>query len=137
VADEWRPWEPCRENVRKPSRHDIPDSNPTNRMELARMRAGLSPTQAAQMLDLERDELLAMERQPTIDSEWNTKLFAAYYGVSVEWLTGQVPRYNYEPLKDIPGYDELSPMDRDTLAEFTASLPPSMAFENRARLRKP
>ena len=102
-------------------------------MELARMRAGLSPTQAADLLNLERDELLAMERQPEIESKWNTAVFAALYGVSIEWLTGQVPRYDYESLKNIPGYDELSPHDRDTLAEFTASLPPLMGPNQNSR----
>lgn len=94
-----------------------------NRSEIARMRAGLTLSQAAKYTDISHDDLLKIEVDEHLSDNVARKL-AEVYGVSLEWITGAVPRYNYDAMKDVAGYEALTQHDRDVVAEFAASLPP-------------
>jgi hypothetical protein len=107
---------------------NLPIGPPTpvkNRAKRARERAGLTYGQAARLLNMPSGDLMGLEER---DSEFanadHTKL-AEIYGVNVEWLRGDSDRCDYDSIKDVRGYDELSFHDRDVVAEFAASLPPA------------
>jgi transcriptional regulator with XRE-family HTH domain len=93
-----------------------------NRTRLARERAGLSLGQAAKLLGMTSLHLEEIEGSTEQNVERAPDL-AALYHVSVEWMTGKVERYDYKSIKSIPGSEDLSFHDRDTLAEFAASMP--------------
>ncbi len=93
-----------------------------NRCRLARERAGLNMGQAAKLLGITRDELARIE-DPARQMVERAEDLAALYHVDVEWLTGHKPLRNYDAMRDVRGYDELSEHDRDMVAEFAASLP--------------
>ncbi len=91
-----------------------------NRCRLARERAGLSVGQAAKLLGMERDELLQIEDPAT--SNFPAEQLADVYGVNVEWLEGRIPQYDYLTVDRIRGSEILTGHDRDTIAEFAASM---------------
>jgi helix-turn-helix protein len=93
-----------------------------NRSEIARMRAGLSLGQAAKLTGIARDELVRIEVAQTLTDKVAHNL-AELYGVSFKWITGMVPRYDFERMKDVPGWDEMTEHDRKVVSEFAASLP--------------
>jgi transcriptional regulator with XRE-family HTH domain len=93
-----------------------------HRVTLARERAGLSLGQAAKLLGVTRSELLAIEEEPIL-SAVDAERFAELYAVNVEWVTGQAPLRDYDAMKGVRGYDNLTPHDRDVIAEFAASMP--------------
>lgn len=93
-----------------------------NRCRLARERAGLSIGQAAKLLGIDRAELQRIE-DPSRQMVERADDLAALYHVDVEWLTGHKPLRDYDAMRGVRGYDELSPHDRDAVAEFAASLP--------------
>lgn len=64
--------------------------SPTNRLVLARRRVGLSLGQAARNLNIAIGELTLLENGDAV-SDLTAVLLSAFYGVSVEWLRGQVP----------------------------------------------
>lgn len=99
---------------------------PENRSKLARERAGLSVGQAARLVDIEREFLLLVEERDShfadLDHEEVEKM-ADVYGVNVPWLRGEVPRRDYEAMKDARGWDDITDHDRDVIAEFAAAMP--------------
>lgn len=94
-----------------------------HRFKLARERAGLSLGQAAKLLGIERHALEQIEARPIADREDQAEQLAELYMVNVPWLTGAAPLRDYEAMKSARGYDKLTEHDRDTVAEFAASLP--------------
>jgi DNA-binding XRE family transcriptional regulator len=105
-----------------------------NRCKLARERAGLSAGQAARVLGVDREVITLIEAADVDDIDEELVTFAGRcaeaYGVNLEWMLGEVPRYNHDAWKGVRGYDDLSFHDRDVIAEFAASMP-------RGRARKP
>ena len=93
-----------------------------NRSDQARKIAGLSVGQAAKLLNVDRDYLLKVEDAETIDDDILPKL-CDLYRVRAAWLTGEVPRRDYEAMKSAKGYDKLEFHDRDVIAEFAAMIP--------------
>jgi transcriptional regulator with XRE-family HTH domain len=93
-----------------------------NLAERARMNAGLSLGQAAKFTGIDRDDLIRIERAETIDADVVEKL-CDIYGVRSEWITGEVPRYDYVAVDKISGASCLPDSDRDTIAEFAAAMP--------------
>jgi len=93
-----------------------------NRCRRARENAGLSLSQAAGLLGVTVAELTAAE----VAGPWHNchaARLADFYGVSVEWLTGEVDLRDYAAVDRIPGGRELPFRDRDVVAELLASLP--------------
>lgn len=105
-----------------------------NLSEIARMRAGLSIGQAAKFTGIDRDDLIRIERAETIDADVVPKL-CDVYAVRPEWITGEVPRYDYAALDKIKGADDLPTSDRDTIAEFAASMPRAPQYGASAKER--
>lgn len=98
-----------------------------NRMAKARERAGLTITQACKLLSVPPMVLLGCEER---DEDFDAisdqhEHIADMYGVHVEWLTGERDLRNYDAMKDVRGWEDLSMHDRDVVAEFAASLPPA------------
>lgn len=98
-------------------------SGATNRARRARKCAGLSIGQAAKLLGVDRDALSRAEELDSAFWDANRRKMADVYGVSEEWLSGQVDLRDYAALNRIPGGRELPFHDRDILAEFLAALP--------------
>lgn len=94
-----------------------------HRLSIARDRAGLSLGQAAKLLGMERSELAIVEALPVVVRCAYVEKMADLYGVNVPWLLGETPRHDYEAMKDARGWDSLPQSDKDTVAEFAASLP--------------
>lgn len=101
-----------------------------NRSAIARDRAGLSLGQAARLFNITVDELAEIEEADKLTDileESGVVILAATFGVSVEWVTGVVPQYDYASVDKMiicgRGHDGVSPRDREVLAEFAASLP--------------
>lgn len=94
-----------------------------NRAKRARERAGLTLGQAARLLNMPSADVLASEERDSDFAEADHAKLADVYGVNVEWLRGDKDRCDYESIKDVRGYDELSFHDREVVAEFAASLP--------------
>lgn len=97
--------------------------NVTNRARRARESAGLSIGQAAKLLGVDRDALSRVEEQDSAFWDADRRKMADIYGVSEEWLSGEVDLRDYAALNRIPGGRELPFYDRDILAEFLAALP--------------
>lgn len=98
-----------------------------NRMARARERAGLTIGQAAKLLDIPSGVLLGIEER---DADFEAisdqhEHIADMYGVNAGWLSGDKELHDYEAMKDVRGWDDLSMHDRDVVAEFAASLPPA------------
>ncbi len=97
-----------------------------NRSRRARELAGLSLGQAARLLGIARDALIAIEisglifQQIDLGELPHTRL-ADLYGVSVAWLRGEVPLCDYAALDRIPGGRDLPFADRDAIAELLAA----------------
>lgn len=96
---------------------------PTNRARLARERAGLSIGQAVKHLGIEHERLVCVEESDVAFAKEDVADMAKAYGVRVEWLTGEVERYDYANVAKMKGAEELSFHDRDVIAEFAASMP--------------
>jgi transcriptional regulator with XRE-family HTH domain len=99
---------------------------PKHRARRARERAGLSVEQAGALLGLKQEHLLILEDLQAVfdNTDLNVRVrMADYYGVNYEWLTGEVPLYDFEAVDKIKGVADLSFHDRDILAEFAAALP--------------
>lgn len=94
-----------------------------HRSRLARERAGLSIGQAAKLLGVDRGVIRQIEAAPIVDREDRAKQMAELYGVNVPWLLGEAPQHDYAWVDKTPGGDKLSSNDRDTIAEFAASMP--------------
>jgi transcriptional regulator with XRE-family HTH domain len=94
-----------------------------NRARRAREGAGLSVGQAAKLLGIDRDALMRVEEQDDAFLDANRRNMADVYGVSEEWLNGEVDLRDYAALNQIPGGRELPFHDRDVLAEVLASRP--------------
>jgi len=96
-----------------------------NLIRVARENAGLSVGQAARLLSVERaviEEFEAADPDDILDEfPAVADRMADLYGVCMEWMLGQVPRYDDDAVRDIDGYDRLSVHDRKTLAELLAS----------------
>jgi transcriptional regulator with XRE-family HTH domain len=97
-------------------------TNQTNRSQLARERAGLSIGQAASLLNMSTSDLSAIEERATIMPEHANRL-AEVYQVRVEWLAGEVELRDYSVVDGMNGAENISPHDRDAVAEFAASMP--------------
>lgn len=98
------------------------------RYRRARELAGLSLGQAAKLLGITRDSLVIIEACPRAQSPTvNVAAMADVYGVNVEWLTGEREQYDFAAVDRmiICGVDKdgITPKDRETLAEFAASIP--------------
>ena len=94
-----------------------------NRSRLARERAGLTIGRAAHYLGIPSGDLLAIEERDSDFATADHTKMCEVYGIRLEWLTGEVPQYDYDAIKAIAGADELTFHDRDILAEFAASMP--------------
>jgi len=94
-----------------------------NRYVRARSLAGLSPGQAARLLDVPVADLQALEHAQQPRGGLTVQRLAEIYGCSVEWLTSQVPRLDYGALNRIPGSEDLAFCDRDAIAEILAARP--------------
>lgn len=101
-----------------------------NRCRIARENAGLSVGQAVN-LSTDDDIALHVDRDTLVSIEQSDALFAASaieqriahrYGVNVEWLRGDVDRHDYARVDAMKGADRLTSHDRDTIAEFAASM---------------
>lgn len=93
-----------------------------NRCRRARKNVGLSLCQAARLLGVTVADLTAAE----FAGPWHNcsaDRLADFYGVTVEWLTGEVPLRDYAAVDRIPGGRELPFCDRDAVAELLAALP--------------
>lgn len=117
-------------NVTEPRAGFVPPDD--NRLRIARERAGLSLNQAAHMLRIDHLDLVRLEcatvesvRAFVVERSQFISLdaFVAAYGVRVEWLLGEVERYDYSSIGNINGADQLTDHDRDAIAEFAASMP--------------
>lgn len=100
--------------------------NDINRSKIAREHAGLSVGQAAKLFNITTAELNEIEAEAQLSDilePLSIGVLCAYYGVSVEWITGVVARRDYASIDKIKGADELSFHDRDVLAEFAAAMP--------------
>lgn len=94
-----------------------------NRSKLARERAGLSLGQAARLLGIALDRIIAWEESDlAFFEDAPQELLCEVYGVNPEWLTGERERYDYKAMKGVQGWDEISGHDRDVVAEFAASM---------------
>lgn len=100
------------------------------RFKLARERAGLSIGQAVKLLAISAVELVHIESG--VNSPENFGLATAHvanvYGVNEEWLLGAIDRYDYKTVDKMRGADTLTGHDRDTVAEFAASMPTAPAL---------
>lgn len=67
-----------------------------HRYQLARERAGLSIGNAARILNLPAVSLRALEHAASTAPDDLIRAMADHYGVNVAWLTGAIPRYDYE-----------------------------------------
>lgn len=94
-----------------------------NRCRRARERAGLSLGQAAVMLGVNVSSLAEIERADNCGTSELYDLMADTYGVNKPWLLGEVPQYDDEYVKSVPGWEQLTAHDFETVAEFAASLP--------------
>lgn len=103
------------------------DCEPKNRCALARRRAGLSVGQAAKLLGVERVVIDQFEAADVDDIHEDGITFAGrmaeLYRVRLEWMLGDVERYDYAAADAMRGADKLPPVDRDIVAEFAASMP--------------
>lgn len=98
-----------------------------NRCQCAREQAGLSVGQAAKLLGVERTVIEQFEAAD-VDDIWEEGVtfagrMAELYCVRLEWMLGGVARYDYDFVDGMRGAENLRPRDRETLAEFAASLP--------------
>lgn len=93
-----------------------------SRARLARKNAGLSVAQAAKLLGVLTSDVERIEADDRQHVE-RTEQLAELYGVSVDWLTGRAPQYDYATIDSMRGAERLNAHDRDVLAEFAASLP--------------
>ena len=98
---------------------------PKNRARLAREHAGLSLGQAAKLLGIDR---LEVERIELTDDAFAAAgvirdHMAEIYAVNPEWLAGDRDRYDYAAVDGMRGAENLTPHDRDILAEFAAAMP--------------
>lgn len=97
-----------------------------NRSEIARTRAGLSIAQAAKLFNVTVEDMREIEDPNTTLSDslepLSIIMLCVYYGVRSEWITGQVPRYDYASVDKIKGSESLTQNDRDVVAEFAASM---------------
>lgn len=101
-----------------------------NRARIARENAGLGVGQALRYLaqgdeparTIDRDALIRIEEMDSAfyDAGISERL-AHLYGVSVEWLRGEIPQHDYAALDAIDGADKLSSADRAALAEVLAA----------------
>lgn len=94
-----------------------------NRAKLGRERAGLSVEQAALLLGVPVGVLDAVEELEPAQANFDFRRLADLYQCRIEWLTGEVPRCDFEAIDSIKGADKLTHHDRDVLAEFAASMP--------------
>lgn len=92
------------------------------RYKRARERAGLSEEQAGKLLGQDGDFIRGVEDGTEVVTPNGNAWLAALYGVSIPWLLGEVPQYDYDAMKDVPGWDDLTDHDRDVVAEFAATL---------------
>lgn len=96
----------------------------TNRAKLARERAGLSLGQAVKLLGAANLLLIEESDSAFADTtEVERTKMCIVYGVNLEWLTGERERYDYAAMAGVKGWDEISEDDRNTVAEFAASMP--------------
>ena len=100
--------------------------NELNRFRRAREHAGLSVTQASRLSGIDALTLVSFE-ESTVPNDENIAKLADLYGVNVDWLMARTPLRDYESMRDVPGWDNLSFHDRDVVAEFAASLPRAKA----------
>jgi hypothetical protein len=97
-----------------------------NRARLARQNAGLSVRQACELLEIDREVLVAAEESDEAFEDLDVgdlKFMIDIYGVNRAWLLGEVPRHDYAAVKQIAGADSLTFRDRDMIAELMASRP--------------
>lgn len=98
-----------------------------NRCRIARERAGLNISQAARLLGVERVVIEQFESADVDDIHEEGITFAGrmaeLYRVRLEWMLGEVGRYDYDRVNGIRGAEKLTPRDRDIVAEFVASMP--------------
>lgn len=102
-------------------------SEQENRCRIARERAGLSPGQAAKLLGVDPAVIEQFEAAD-VDDIWEEGVtfagrMAELYRVGLEWMLGQVERYDYAAVEAMPGADKLTSQDRLELAETVASMP--------------
>ena len=94
-----------------------------NRARKAREIAGLSVRQAAGMLGVDGETIVDIEANDVLYPDAPVAAMANLYRVSPEWLRGEVPEHDYALIDSMTGADKLTPRDRDTVAQFAASLP--------------
>lgn len=95
----------------------------TNRAKRARERAGLTIGQAAKILNMEKDDLVAIEEKDSMFANADQSKLADTYGVNLPWLRGDAPLRDEDKMKDVRGWDELSRHDQNVISEFAASMP--------------
>lgn len=91
-----------------------------NRVRKARIQAGLSEGQAKRLLGVDGPTLARMEDMAAPVE--NAERLADLYGCGVAWLRGEGPDRDYATIDAMKGSENLCASDRDTLAEFAASL---------------
>lgn len=94
-----------------------------NRYRKARERAGLTLGQASRILGIAITDLSGMELCSVEATEAALTAMRDHYQVGRSWLVGEAPLRDYKTIDAMKGADKLSESDRDTLAEFAASLP--------------
>jgi hypothetical protein len=94
-----------------------------NRSRLGRERAGLSVGQAAGMLGIVAEDLVRIEERDSCYADADQARMAAVYQVNVAWLSGLSEQRDYTTVDRMRGANDLTPHDRDVIAEFAASMP--------------
>ena len=94
-----------------------------NRSFIARERAGLGLVAAARYLGINVDDLARAEELDSAFADIDKVKMADVYGVRIEWLTGDVERYDYAHVDTMKGAECLTEHDRSVIAEFAASMP--------------
>lgn len=93
-----------------------------NRCRRAREHAGLSVTQAAKQIGIDRDDLLRIEIFDSSFWDADTHKIADVYRVNPAWLSGEAELRDYAAVDAIPGArDTLTFHDRNVIAEFMAA----------------
>lgn len=92
----------------------------SNRLAEARLMAGLSTRQAAQLLGMDSGQIDAIEKAAAPPPAAELDRFADLYGVSSAWLTGARPAP--PSVAAFRGAERLKTEDRDRITEVLGSM---------------
>lgn len=106
-----------------------------NRSKRARERAGLSIGQAAELLGVSRDDLIAIEESDSKYADANRNRMCDVYAVNLDWLSGDADLHDYAAVDRMRGANDLTPHDRGVIAEFAASMPRRESTDQRVELQ--